>query len=366
MKQILHYILFLLSITLLISCSGKAEVKEENKQFVLSDTMQKMIQLSPAISDSIDNTLTLSGEVSFDENNVVKIFPRSSGQVLNCKISLGDKVSQGQTLAIIRSADIAGSYSDLSSANADINITKRQMDNTAALYKSGIASEKEYTEAKQNYQKALAAKQKIQSILNINAGNSTKPGGTYILAAPISGYIVEKKINAGNFIRQDMGDNLFTISNLKDVWVWANVFEADIAKVQEGSEVQVTTLAYPDKIFKGKIDKLSQVLDPTNKALKVRIRLDNTNLLLRPEMFAKVIVSSKEATKAICIPTQALISQNGKDYVVIYNNKADIKIAEVNILKTVGDKTYINSGVEAGQQLIIKNQLLIFQQLLNE
>ncbi|MBN9299644.1 MAG: efflux RND transporter periplasmic adaptor subunit [Filimonas sp.] len=351
----------------LASCHSKKEpVKEESKKYVLSDTMAKMITLDSVKMCNIDNAITLSGEISFNENSVIKIFPRSSGQVVETKVALGDKVQAGQVLAVIKSADVAGSYADLTSANADIEITKRQMDNTEALYKNGIASEKDYTEAKQNYQKALAVKEKIQSTLNINSGGTTKPGGTYVLTAPISGYIVEKKVVAGAFIRPDMADNLFTISDLKDVWVWGNVFESDIPKIKEGSSVAVTTLAYPDKVFNGKIDKMSQVLDPTDKTLKILIKIPNENMMLRPQMFAKVSVSNIENTQAICIPTKALISQNGKNYVVVFNAKDDMKIADVDIRKTTGDKTYLNGGVTPGQKIIVQNELLIFQQLLNE
>ncbi len=352
--------------SLLTACGKKAQPKEETKKFELSDTMAKLIKLDTIKYCNIDNAITLSGEVSFNENSVVKVYPRTSGQIVESKVTLGDKVQAGQVLAVIKSADVAGGYADLTSADADIAIAKRQMDNAESLYKSGIASEKEFTEAQQNYQKAQAAKQKIQSQLNINSGSSTKPGATYVITAPISGYIVEKKANTGSFIRPDMGDNLYTISDLKDVWIWANVFETDIPKVKEGINVQVTTLAYPDKVFYGKIDKMSEVLDPTNKALRVRIRLQNDGLLLKPEMFAKVIVSNIEDTKAICIPTKSLISQNGKDYVVVYNSKTDMKIAEVSVIKTVGANTYVSGGVTGGQLLITENQLLVFQQLLND
>ena len=356
----------LMAAIILSSCHKKEEKKENSNKFVLSDTMAKMITFDSAKSCNIDDAITLSGEISFDENTVIKIYPRSSGQVLESKVSLGDKVTKGQPLAIIRSADIAGNYADLSGAEADIKIAKRQLDNTEALYSNGIASEKDLNEAKQNYQKAIAVSQKIQSVLTINSGSSNKPGDSYKMQSPINGYIVEKKVNTGNFIRPDMGDNLFTISDLKDVWVWANVYEADISKVKEGYTVQVTTLAYPDKYFTGKIDKISEVLDPSNKTLKVRIKLANPELLLKPEMFAKVIVSNTEQRKAICIPTKSLISQNGKNYVVVYHNKSDMRIAEVSIIKTVGEQTFLNAGVDARDQLIVQNQLLIFQQLLNE
>lgn len=346
----------------MMSCKKKEVADKGPKQFCISDTMAKMITIDSVALNNITEEISLGGEVSFDENKVIKIFPRSSGQVTECKVSFGDRVQQGQVLAVIRSADVAGSYSDLSTADADIAIAKRQMDNAEALFKNGISSEREYTEAKENYQKAVTAKAKIQSVLNINGGTKTTAGGTYVLTAPISGFIVEKKVNAGSFIRQDMGDNLFTISDLKDVWVLANVFEADIPKVKEGYPVKVTTLAYPDKVFNGRIDKVSEVLDPENKALKVRIKLNNDGLLLKPEMFTRVIVTNEEKNKATCIPSSAVVEESGKTYVIVYNSPCDLKVQEVDILKEVGDKTFINSGVAPGQRLIGRNALLLYDQ----
>ena len=89
-------------------------------------------------------------------------------------------------------------------------------------------------------------------------------------------------------------------------------------------------------------------------------------MLLRPEMFAKVIVTNKENKKAIAIPTKALISLNGKNYVVVYKSNADMRIAEINILKSAGDQTYLVDGVLPGDKIITQNQLLVFQQLLNQ
>ena len=353
------------SMMLAMGCGKKPEAKQADTKFTLSDTMAKMIALDTVRTAPIDEALTLSGEISFNENNVIKLYPHNSGQVIESKVTLGDKVTKGQVLAVIRSADVAGSYADLSGADADVNIAQRQLDNTESLYKNGIASEREYTEAKQNLLKAKAAHEKIRSLLAIN-GAGSQPGGVYTVTAPISGYIVEKKINAGSFIRPDMGDNLFTISDLKNVWVWANVFETDIPNIKQGSSVQVTTLAYPGKVFNGKIDQISEVLDPTNKAMRVRISLENNELLLKPEMFAKVQVSNVQQQKAVCIPTKALVSQNGKDFVVVYTDSSNMKVAEVNVMKTLGDITYLHNGATPGQLLVVKNQLLLFQQLLND
>ncbi len=358
-----YFCTILAAVTIFSSCKEhKIEEKIEKKTFCLSDTAKKMVEIDSARVMPMEDEIQLSGEVSFDENKVNKVYPRSSGHVIECKVTLGDRVEAGQVLAVVRSADIAGNYSDLSSANADVAIAKRQMDNTESLYKNGIASEKEVNEAKQNYEKTVAAKRKIESQLSINGGTNTSSGGTYNITSPISGYIVEKKVNAGNYLRSDMGDYLFTISDLKDVWVMANVFEADIPKVKEGFHVKITTLAYPDKVFNGVIEKMSEVLDPVNKVLKVRIRLNNESFLLKPEMFTKVIVNNTESIKAIAIPSSAIVEESGKSYIVIYKSDCDLKVADIEILKQVGKMTYIKSGINAGEKLITKGALLIYDE----
>ncbi len=362
MKKYFPVAALFLPVAFLSSCH-QSETDPIPAKFVLSDTMAKMIELDTVSNCSIDNTLTLSGQVSFNENNIIKVFPRSSGQVLESKVTLGDKVSKGQVLATIRSADIAGNYEDLSGAEADIAIAKTELDNQQSLYQSGIASEKDYNEAKQNYQKALAAKGKIESSLNINSGAHSSANGVYTLVSPINGYVVEKKINAGDFIRGDMGDNLFTISDLKNVWVWANVFEGDISRISEGEDVQVTTLAFPDKVYNGKIDKISQVLDPDNKAMKIRITLSNADLSLKPDMFAKVTVNTKASQQAMCIPFSSIITDDGKNYIVSYYSRDSLKVKQVDLIQVAGAKAFVNGDIKPGEKLVTKNQLLLYNAL---
>ena len=103
-------------------------------------------------------------------------------------------------------------------------------------------------------------------------------------------------------IRADNATNLFTIADLKNVWVIANVYESNIGLVHLNDNVNVTTLAYPDKSFKGKVDKIMNVLDPVNKVMKVSIVLPNPGYLLKPEMFAKVELKDNGTHTAMAIP----------------------------------------------------------------
>lgn len=356
----------LAAVTLLAACKQKTEQTTENKQVCVSDSMAKMITIDTVKTTTMKDELTLSGEVSFDDNNVVKVFPFASGQVLEVKVSLGDKVTKGQTLAVIRSADVAGNYTDLTSTGSDVAVAKRQLSQAEYLYKNGISSERDFEEAKENYNKAVAANRKVQQQIAINGGGSTSASGTLVVKAPESGYIVEKNIAQGSFIRQDNNGSLFTISNMKDVWIWANVFESDIAKVKQGYNAKVTTIAYPGKVFNGKVNEVSSVLDPDNKVMKIKIVLPNTDMLLKPEMFTNVVITNNENAQSVSVPAKAIVFSNSKNYVIVYNDKCDLQVREVTVIKTVDDVTYLSGGLKPGDRVISKNQLLFFNALTDD
>jgi len=150
------------------------------------------------------------------------------------------------------------------------------------------------------------------------------------------------------------------------VWVYANVYENDIARVKQGYAVTVSTIAYPDKFFAGTIDNISQVIDPLNKALKVRIRLDNSELLLKPEMFAKVHLTHASGQEMLSVPNTAIIENTGQKFVVVYNTGCDLVPQPVSIKKVATDKTFITSGLQPGQKIVTRHALELFNQLLSE
>jgi len=346
-------------------CKNK-EVEVKKQEPVVSDSLQKIISIDTVKREPIEDELSLSGEVDFNDNQVIKIFPNASGRVETVLVSLGDKVKKGQTLAIIKSADIVGDYADLASVKNDAAMAEKELNNEEHLYQSGISSEKDYIRSKIEYQKAFDAVRKAQVQIAINGGGKTKAGGTYVISSPVDGYVVEKNIAAGSFIRNDNSQNLFTVSNMQNVWVWANVFETDIQKIKEGEPAIVTTLAYPGKVFYGHVDQVNSVLDPASKAMKIKIVLPNPGMLLKPEMFTTITLDEKEDQKALSIPTNALIADNGKNFVVVYKDRNHVSVRQVTPLKVDPSITYIQSGLAEGELVISKNQILLFNSLMEE
>jgi membrane fusion protein, heavy metal efflux system len=361
---VIHRILFA---TALISffcgfsaCSNQTAQIDDKKGYVLPDSLLKIIDIDTVSASRVMNSLTLTGKVDFNEDNVIKIFPTTSGQVSSIKVMPGDYVKKGQLLAVIRSPDMAGYSNDFVTAQSNVELAKKTLDATNDMFKSGLASQRDQLAAQEGYNQALSALEKAKRILNLNGGSLN---GEYTLKSPIDGFVVDRQVNNNMMIRSDNSNALFTISDLKNVWVMANVYESNISLVKMGDTVDITTLSYPGKVFRGKIDRIMNVLDPSNKVMKLRIVLANPGFLLKPEMFASVVVNTTKNDVMMSIPSKDLIFDHSQYYVLVYKSASDITIRPVQVFNSVGDKSYITEGLSEGELLIGKEALLIYQEL---
>jgi len=174
---------------------------------------------------------------------------------------------------------------------------------------------------------------------------------------------LKKDININEQIRADKSDVLFSIAEINEVWAMANVNESDIPRVQVGFDASVSTLSYPDEIYKGKIDKIFTEIDPDTKAMKVRVRIPNANYKLKPEMNATVNVAYSEHQQMIAIPSSSVIFDKSKNWVMIFKDRANIETRLVEVYRQLGDITYISSGLTKGDKVISRNGMLIYDAL---
>lgn len=358
MSKINSSILYLLFPTaFLFSCKSNSLTTDVKSNYSISDSLLKTLEIDSVVQCPMVSTITLTGKVSFNEEKIAKIFPMVSGNITGVNTQLGDYVKAGQKLGTIKSGEVIGMGNDLVTAKTNLLIAKKNLDASEDMYKSGLLSQKDFITVQELYKQAESQLKKSSDILQINGGNSQ---GNYIIKAPISGFVVEKEVNNNMSIRADNSTSLFTISDLKNVWVLANVYESNISKVHLGDDVSVSTLAYPERIFKGKIDKIFNVLDPTNKVMKIRVVLSNDDYALKPEMFASVTVVNKTDENALCIPSSALIFDHSQYFILVYKNKSDIKTIPVNVINSNGSKSYITGDVKVGDAIISSNVVLIY------
>jgi cobalt-zinc-cadmium efflux system membrane fusion protein len=352
--------LILLSIAMQSCHEEKKTPVEETQKYVIPDSLLRTLHIDTVQTKPLINTITFTGMVDVNQDNQVSIFPLVSGVAKDIKAQLGDYVTTGQVLATVTSSEMAGYTNSLVVAETNVANTKRLLEASKDLFKSGLASSLDVTTAQTNYDQAVAQLEMAKRILNIN-GNNTQ--GLWVVKSPMNGFIVQKNVTNGTAIRTDNSNALFTISDLKNVWVWANVYESNIENIHLGDEVNVTTLSYPGKVFKGKVDKILNALDPTTKVMKVRVVIPNESYELKPQMFASIVIANPENKQELCVSSKALIYDNSRYYVLVYNGHGDASITPVEVLNTYGDKTYIKSGVNEGDKVIATQAILIYGEL---
>jgi cobalt-zinc-cadmium efflux system membrane fusion protein len=346
----------------LYSCSSTPPADDVRQPYVMPDSLLRTLIIDTVKTSNITDAIKFNGIVDFNQDKVINVFPLVSGNVSGITVMPGDYVKAGQVLGVVKSSEVANYNANVINAESNVRLTAKQLDQQKELFKSGLASQVDITSAEANYDQAVAAETAAKKILSINGDN---PNGEFLIKAPIEGFIVQKNANNGMSIRTDNGNPLFTISDLNNVWVQANVYEENIAKVHQGDDADVTTITYPDKVFKGKVDKLMNVLDPTSKVMKMRVVLDNPGYLLKPQMFATVALYNTENKKAISISSKDLIFDHSQYYVIGVTGQKDVHIKPVNVISVNGPTAYIKDGVNPGERLIGSNAILIYGSLNN-
>jgi len=347
----------------LFACKSEENKSNNDKaKYIIPDSLLKNINIDTVTQCPLVNALTLTGSVDFDQDHQVNIYPLVSGNVQDIKVQLGDHVEAGQILAIVKSSEMAGYSNSLIIAQTNVTATKKQLDAAKDLFSSGLSSQIDVTNAQTAYDQAIAQLELAKRVLKIN-GNNTQ--GDYIIKAPISGFIVQKNVTNNTVIRTDNGNNLFTISDLKMVWVQANVYESNINKIHLGDSVNITTLSYPGRNFRGKVDKILNVLDPTNKVMKVRVVVPNNDYALKPLMYTSVTVTDNGNKTALCIPKSALIFDHSQYFVLKYTGKGMADITPVSVQSMLGEKVYLSGGVNLGDKIIASESTLLIYEALN-
>lgn len=364
MKKNITYLFLTCSLIIATSCKKKEEqkpapVQTAKNQIKLTDEQLKQISIEPVEESSFSEEFSAVGEVSFDENNVVRIYPIVSGSVDKVNVSLGDYVQRNQLLATLLSTDISTFQRDYNVAKADLEVMEKNLGRSQELFTSGMLSEKDFAEAKKDFTNAKSDFDEKKQILELYGGSSDRLDATFRVFAPRSGYIVERNINEGTQIRTDASTNIFTISDLKTIWIWANVHESDMAKVKEGDKVTVKTIAYPDKTFQGTIKKIGTMLDPASRVIRVRTELENEDGLLKPEMFATVVITSKTKEKLIAVPEKSLILENNNFYAVREVAPATFEKIMIKIGKRFNNHVEVTQGINAGDRVIAEGSLFV-------
>jgi len=345
----------------LISCGGSKEPDNGKEMGTVHPSFAGKIKTKKATLCNQEREVSLTGKVVSDPDKTVRYVPIISGVVERTYFSLGDKVVKGQPLLDIRSSELSSLQAERIALESEVQIAGRELKTAEGMFADKMISERELLEAQSRLKQAEASLKRVQSDMILFG--SHKEDGSFSLKSPMTGYIIEKRISSGSPVSSD-SEPLFTIADLNDVWIMVDVYASDLLFVREGMEAAITTQSYPNEVFPGKVSAISQVFDPDDKTLKARIILPNTDLKFKPEMAVRIRLTDETQKSLVCIPSEALIFANNSYYVIVEDAANDFSIREVLLQGHHGDVTYLASGLASGENIVTRNQLLIYSECL--
>lgn len=280
-----------------------------------------------------NNAIKLSGKiVENEEANLVQV-SYFSGRIEQLNVSFtGEEVQKGQLLATIYSPDLYAAQQELITA-ASLKETQ------PALYKA-VRNKLKIWKLSESQIKEIETSGKVKE--------------NFPVFATVSGTVSEKLVEEGNHIKQ--GQPLLKIANLTTVWANFDVYENQINRFKKGQEVFVITNAYPNKVFKSKVDFIDPVLDATTRTVKLRVVLNNKDEVFKPGMFVegkiKEITSSKE--EVVIIPSSAVLWTGRRSVVYLKANPNEpiFEMLEITLGNKIGDTYEVLQGLKNGDEIV--------------
>ena len=324
-----------------------------------SETALAPIQLSPqrmqsigvkvgtVESKNIKDEIRFYGNVQPDERRFAYVQTRYAGWIRQVYAdATGDFVRKGQRLFTIYSPDLVAS-------EREYLLAKK---NAAALQQSSVSEVADGAASLVGAAKARLQQFDISGSEIAKLDETGEPITDLTFYSPASGYIIERNALPNMYAQPDT--KLYSIADLSDVWVLAQIFQNDAGRIKPGDPAEMTLDTYPGQVFKGKVDYLLPQLDAATRTLPVRLVFANPDLRLRPGMYVNVSVKLPLGQHLV-IPDSAVFHSGMKNLVFAYSGEGNIAAREVELGPHVNDEFVVTKGVKPGEQIVTSANFLI-------
>ncbi len=301
----------------------------------MSQTAMQLAQVQSMVVGKNDalKSIRLNGKVETDERLLFTQASHIPGRIEKLEVNFtGELISEGQVIAYVYSPELVTAQEELFEA-------RKMKENQPSLYQGAIEKLKNWKLSEQQIEHIISSEEVVEQ---------------FPILANVSGHVTKKLVNLGDYIKQ--GQSIYEIADLSKVWVLFDVYESDINWIKGGESVEFTVQSVPGKTFNGVISYLDPVIDPKTRVAKARLEYNNSNLLLKPEMFASGTIKAKVASKDkyLTVPKTAVMWTGKRSVVYIMSNNskgASFMMREVNLGPQLGESYIIESGLEAGEEI---------------
>ena len=336
-----------------------------------------LIKTSVVETQPFSKILSLTGEVQLNETKTVHISSPLPGIVRKTMVNIGQKVSAGDILFEIDSPEVAEAKADFLKKLSILQLARKTAEREANLYAKKISAEVEMQEAKTRQAEAEVELAIVRTRL-IRSGLSSKEiellgksennvTGVIAVRAPRNGTVLEGHVNTGEYV--ESGKELFVLSDLSEVWVWANLKESDAPALNQSSgkiAAEVISQNTVNTKYQGTLDIISGIMHEQTRTIRARVTVANPDGFLRPGMFVNVKLLLPGKENVVTVPKVAVLADDGRTFVFVHK-EGDYWIRRpVTLGETFGDQVIIRNGITPGQKIIADGSFLLKSDVLRK
>ncbi len=324
------------------------------------------IVVAPARRGVRRSAVTAAGTIEFTTHDVARVGPLLEGRLLTIAVEPGQSVTRGAELARVQSTEVGRARSEQVAAVVRSRAASLELDRQQRMADAGVTSGRDLVAAQA--QRSLAQLELRASLERLHALGigSVGPGGvsTVPLLAPIDGVVLRVDARVGQTV--SAADTLFVVGRTDRVWLIADVYERDYARVHVGDEARVRLVAYPERTFGGRVENIGGIVDPQSRAASVRIVMENAGGVIRPGMSAtaRIVAPDAQGTPVVIVPRGALQTIDGQPYVFIDRHEGRFEVRPIARGDDFEGDVEVLTGLAAGEPVVTEGAFILKSEVL--
>jgi cobalt-zinc-cadmium efflux system membrane fusion protein len=355
--------------------SPAASAAAASTEVVLSPEAVARAGIKTAKGEVVDTqaTIQLPGTVMADAYREVKVVPLVGGIVTKVHVELGTTVKRGAPLATLFSPELAEAQTKYLSMQAMLNADHQKLQRTKQLVEIGAASRQELEEVTavhaSHATEVEAARQRLLLLGLSRTQVEALKSPSQIVAdvsvpAPIAAVITSRTANLGQVV--SMGQELFVVTDLSQVWVIGDLYEQDLQTVQVGSDATMTTPAYPGLTLHGRVSYIDPRVDPQTRTAKIRVAVPNPQGQLRLGMYVTVAFTTRGGERLVVVPRTAVqaIGERQVVFLPAPDEEGKFVLRTVQVGPSRGEFVTLRSGVAPGETVVTEGSFFLRAELL--
>jgi membrane fusion protein, heavy metal efflux system len=329
---------------------------------LMDEAALRSIKVDTVDAHSMSRTLNVAGKVQFDEDRLARLLAPLSGQVVDLRVKVGDAVQKGQALCAINSREATAAVGEHAESHRDLELAEKTAAMTQDLFEHQAASKIALQQAQSDLAKAKSRVARNEQALRVlglpSETDIDRFDGRVPVISPIRGVVIERHVTDGQFVQSDSMP-MIAVADLSTVWVIGDVFERDLSLVMASDSTVITTTAFPGEQFTGRVNYISDVIDPATRTAKIRVSVPNPRGRLKPEMFASIALGVATSGSVLTVPARAVFTESGRSWVYVQTQPGHFSRRAVDVDQDEGAEKRVRGGLRAGDRVVIDGGLLL-------